>query len=154
MISSKSDFIHIFNDFIHVYSPGTRAENPLGTNFDVNRTPLPLRPYVASFKQISLNSDFIHIFLMFFHIYIAPGQGQTTLCGQNSDVNRNALSPWATFIFNTNTSVGNPREQLTRNTDFIAPLKVRLFKISSVIQNGIYSNKVHRRAQIELFLAV
>ena len=31
MISSKSDFIHIFNDFIHVYSPGTRAENPLET---------------------------------------------------------------------------------------------------------------------------
>ena len=33
MISSKSDFIHIFNDFIHVYSPGARAENPLWTNF-------------------------------------------------------------------------------------------------------------------------
>ena len=33
MISSKSDFIHIFNDFINVYSPGARAENPLGTNF-------------------------------------------------------------------------------------------------------------------------
>ena len=33
MISSKSDFIHIFKDFIHVYSLGARAENPLGTNF-------------------------------------------------------------------------------------------------------------------------
>ena len=33
MISSKSDFIHIFNDFIHVYSPWARAYNPLGTNF-------------------------------------------------------------------------------------------------------------------------
>ena len=33
MTSSKSDFILIFNDFIHVYSPGARAENPLGTNF-------------------------------------------------------------------------------------------------------------------------
>ena len=33
MISSKSDFIHIFNDFIHVYSPRERAENPLETNF-------------------------------------------------------------------------------------------------------------------------
>ena len=33
MISSKSDFIHIFNDFIHVYSPGARAENSLGTHF-------------------------------------------------------------------------------------------------------------------------
>ena len=62
MISSKSDFIHIFNDFIYVYSPGSWAENALGTNFDVNRKPLSLRPFVASFKQISLNSDFIHIF--------------------------------------------------------------------------------------------
>ena len=25
-------------------------------------------------------------------MYIAPGQGQTTLCGQNSDVNRKVLS--------------------------------------------------------------
>ena len=25
-------------------------------------------------------------------LYIAPGQGQTTLCGQNPDVNTNALS--------------------------------------------------------------
>ena len=33
MISSKSDFIHIFNDFIHVYNSGARAENSLGTNF-------------------------------------------------------------------------------------------------------------------------
>ena len=33
MISSKSDFIHIFNDFIHVYSPWARAYKPLGTNF-------------------------------------------------------------------------------------------------------------------------
>ena len=30
MIPSKSDFIHIFNDFIPVYSPGARAEIPLG----------------------------------------------------------------------------------------------------------------------------
>ena len=28
MFSSKSDFIHIFNDFMHVYSLGARAENP------------------------------------------------------------------------------------------------------------------------------
>ena len=49
-------------------------------------------PFVASFKQIFLNSDFIHIFFMFFHMYIVPGQGQTTLCGQNPDVNRKALS--------------------------------------------------------------
>ena len=74
------------------YSPGAKAENPLGTNFDVNRKPLSLQPFVASFKQISWNSDFIHIFLMFIHMYIALWQGQTTVCGQNSDVNRKALS--------------------------------------------------------------
>ena len=62
MISSKSDFIHISNDFIHVYSPGQGQKIPWGQIFDVNRKPLSLRPFVASFKQISLNSDFIHIF--------------------------------------------------------------------------------------------
>ena len=29
---------------------------------------------------------------MFFHMYIAPGQEQITLCGQNPDANRKALS--------------------------------------------------------------
>ena len=29
---------------------------------------------------------------MFFHKYLVQRQGQTTLCGQNSDVNRKALS--------------------------------------------------------------
>ena len=32
-ISLKSDFIQFFNDFIHVCSPGTGADNPLGTKF-------------------------------------------------------------------------------------------------------------------------
>ena len=31
--SLKSDFIHIFNDFIHVYSPRAGTDNPLGTKF-------------------------------------------------------------------------------------------------------------------------
>ena len=69
LISSKSDFIHIFNDFKHVCSPVARAENPLGQTFDVNRKPLSFRPFVASFKQISLNSDFKHIFNVFQHVY-------------------------------------------------------------------------------------
>ena len=62
MISSKSDFIHIFNDYTHVYSPEAQQKTPWGQTFDVNRKPLSLRPFVANFKQISLNSDFIHIF--------------------------------------------------------------------------------------------
>ena len=32
-ISLKSDFIHIFACFIHVYSPGPAADNPLGSEF-------------------------------------------------------------------------------------------------------------------------
>ena len=73
-------------------APGQGQKTPWGQTFDVNRNPLPLRSFVASFKQISFNSDFIHIFNVFPHVYIAQGQGQTTLCGQNSDVNRKALS--------------------------------------------------------------
>ena len=32
-ISFNSDFIHIFNVFLHVYSPGAGVDNPLGTKF-------------------------------------------------------------------------------------------------------------------------
>ena len=53
-----------FHDFIQVYSPGAGADNPLGTNFDVNRN-ISLRSFVASFKTISLKSDFIHCFFFF-----------------------------------------------------------------------------------------
>ena len=33
MISSESDFIQIFNNFIHEYSPKARADKPLGSKF-------------------------------------------------------------------------------------------------------------------------
>ena len=32
-ISLKSDFIQFFHDFMHVYSPGAGADDPLGTKF-------------------------------------------------------------------------------------------------------------------------
>ena len=51
-----------FNAFIHVYSPRAGADNPLGTNVDVNSNSLSLCPFVASLKEISLMSEFIHIF--------------------------------------------------------------------------------------------
>ena len=92
MISSKSDFIHIFNDFIHVYSPGARAENPLGTNFWCQQKTLITSIICCKFQTNLFEFWFYIHFLMFFHMYIAPGQGQTTLCGQNSDVNRKASS--------------------------------------------------------------
>ena len=50
-----------FNAFIHVYSPRAGADNSLGTNVDVNRKPLSLCPFVASFKTICLKYDFKHI---------------------------------------------------------------------------------------------
>ena len=54
-----------FNAFIDVYSPRAGADNPLRTNVDINRKPLPLCSFVASFKTISLKSDFIHVFHMY-----------------------------------------------------------------------------------------
>ena len=50
------------------------AEIPWEQTFDVKRKLLPLRPFVASFKQMSLNSYFIHIFNVFPHVY-SPGAG-------------------------------------------------------------------------------
>ena len=50
MISSKSDFIHICHDFIHVYSPGVRAENPLGTNFWYHQKALITSPICCKFQ--------------------------------------------------------------------------------------------------------
>ena len=74
-----------FNAFIYVYSPKAGADNPLGTNVDVNRKPLSLCPVVASFKTISLKYDFKHILNDFIHVY-------SPRAGQNFDVNRNSLS--------------------------------------------------------------
>ena len=77
-----------FNVFIHVYSPRAGADNPLGTNVDVNWKPLSLCPFVASFKTISLKSD---LYTFFPHVY-SSGQGQTTHWGQNFEDNRKAFS--------------------------------------------------------------
>ena len=70
----KSDFIHIFHDFIHVYSPGAGADNPWGRNLNVNRNILSLQSFVS---KKSLKSDFIPFFQILY-MYTAAGQGQTT----------------------------------------------------------------------------
>ena len=90
MISSKSDFIHIFNDFIHVYSPGARAYNPLETNFWCQQKALITLP--IRFKKIALKSDFIYLFFMFLHLYIAPGRGRQSTGDKILDDNRKAFS--------------------------------------------------------------
>ena len=56
-----------FNAFIYVYIPMAGADNPLGTNVDVNRKPLSLRPFVASFKTIS--TRFFFLFFFFFVVF-------------------------------------------------------------------------------------
>ena len=81
MISSKSDFIHIFNDFIHVYSPGARAGNPLGTNFWCQQKALITSTICCKFQTNLFEFWFYTHILMFFYIW-----------GQNPDVNRKALS--------------------------------------------------------------
>ena len=84
MISLKSDFIHLFNEFIHVYSPAARTENPLGTNFWCQQKALITSTICCKFQTNLFEFWFYIHFLMFFHKYITPGQGQTTICGQNS----------------------------------------------------------------------
>ena len=68
-----------FNAFIHVYSPKAGADNLLGTNVDVNRNPLSLCPFVASFKTISLKYDFKHILNDFIHVYTPRARAENPL---------------------------------------------------------------------------
>ena len=77
---------------LYMYIAPEQGQKTRWGQTDVNRKPLSLGPFVASFKQISL----------FFNMYIAPGQGQTTFCGQNPDVNRNtwSLCPFVTSFKN------------------------------------------------------
>ena len=77
----------MFNDLIHVYSPGTGAGQtaPRGQNFDVNRNALSLYPFVASLKDISLKSDFKHFFLDFIHVF-SPEAEADNPWGQKFDV--------------------------------------------------------------------
>ena len=61
--SLRNLILYTFLMILYMYiAPGQGQKTPLGQTFDVNRKPLSFRPFVASFKQISLNSDFIHIF--------------------------------------------------------------------------------------------
>ena len=58
--SLRNLILYTFLMILYMYiAPGQGQKTSLGQTFDVNRKPLPLRPFVASF---SLNSDFIHIF--------------------------------------------------------------------------------------------
>ena len=55
-----------FKAFTHVYSPRAEADNPLGTNVDVNRKPLSLCPFVSSLN----NEAIFYIHFRLFYICI------------------------------------------------------------------------------------
>ena len=65
MIFSKSDFIHFFNDFIHVNSFRARAKNPLGTNFWSKESPY----HFDHLLQVSNKSLLILILYTFFNVF-------------------------------------------------------------------------------------
>ena len=75
--SLRNLILYTFLMILYMYTaPGKGHKTPWGQTFDVNRKLLPLRPFVASFKQISFNSWFYtYFFLMFFHMYTGLGQG-------------------------------------------------------------------------------
>ena len=75
-ISLKSDFMHFFfHDFIHVYSPGAGAWQPLGDEiFMSTGTSCHFGHLLQVLKKISLKSDFIFFFHDFIHVY-SPGAG-------------------------------------------------------------------------------
>ena len=69
-------------------APGQGQTAPRGQNFDVNRKALPLYPFVASFKEISLKSGLYNFFHDLIHVY----RGHTAPRGQSFDVKRTFLS--------------------------------------------------------------
>ena len=59
-----------------LYSPGARAENPLGTNFWCQQKALIISTICYKFQTNVFEFWFYTHFLMFFHMYIAPGRGR------------------------------------------------------------------------------
>ena len=86
-ISLKSNFIHFFYDFIHIFSPGAGTDNPLGTKSLCQREQLVTLVICSKF-QTNLFEVLFHDFI---HVY-SPGAGADNPRGQNCDVNRNLLS--------------------------------------------------------------
>ena len=88
-----SDFIHILNDFIHVYSSRAGTDNPLGTKFWCQQKFLITLPIYCQFKKKSLWSLIFYRFMCFFHMYIAPGRGRQC----NGD--KNSMTTERPFLF-------------------------------------------------------
>ena len=91
--SLRNLILHTFLMILYMYkAPGQGQKNPLGTNFWCQQKALINSTICCKFQTTLFEFWFYIHFLMFFHMYITPGQRQTTLCGQNPDVNRKALS--------------------------------------------------------------
>ena len=92
-ISLNSDLTQFFHYFIHVHSPGARADNPLGAKFWCQQEHLVTSVICCKFQKINLFEVWFCAFLfMILYMYIAPGHGQTAPRGQSFDVNRKVLS--------------------------------------------------------------
>ena len=112
MISSKADFIHIFNCLfvlrlnvpvnnfsvmsgrtflmiLYMYIAPRQEHATLGDKTLCQQKALITLPIRFKFKK---RNPTLCTFLMNLYIYIAPGQVQTTPWGQTFDVNRKALS--------------------------------------------------------------
>ena len=74
-ISLKSDFIHLFHDFIHVYSPRTGGDSPQGTKFWCQQKCLVTSFICCKFKKKCLwNLILYNCFHDLIHVY-SPGAG-------------------------------------------------------------------------------
>ena len=81
---------NFFHDYIHVYSPGAGADNPLGMKFWCQQEHLVTSVICCKFQKNLFEVWFYTIFFMILyqflfmilHMYIAPGQGQTAPRGQ------------------------------------------------------------------------
>ena len=80
---------NFFQDFIHVYSPGAGADNPLDTKLLCEQEHLVTLVICCKFQKHLFEVWFYTIFFMILYMYIALGQGQTALSGQSFDINRN-----------------------------------------------------------------
>ena len=88
-----------FYVFPHVYSPGAGADNPLWTKSWCQQKSLVTLHICCKFQTNLFEFWFYTHFLMFFLMYIAPGQGQTTPCGQNFYINLLSLWLFAVSFF-------------------------------------------------------
>ena len=90
--SLQNLILYTFLMILYMYIARGKGRRPLGDKLLMSTEALITSTICCTFQTNLFEFWFYTHFLMFFHMYIAPGQGQTTLCRQNPDVNRKALS--------------------------------------------------------------